>query len=102
MQAGTALLSRVNFEHESFLDADLSDVTVAYTCATCFNEKTLKKMVKNLCNAKNLRLIASLKPLDSWQDSGMELMRNLTYAATWHSEVAVYLYKRTKQCSSDE
>lgn len=49
----------------NFLELDISDATIIYSCSTCFSEELLASMGELFNRCPKLRYIASLKPIPS-------------------------------------
>lgn len=58
-------LRRLSFEYGNFLHADLSDITVAYCCSTCFSQNLLYEIGYKVNKTPNIRYILSLRPIPS-------------------------------------
>jgi len=50
---------------DNFLEADISDATIIYTCSTCFSEELLKSLAEVFDRCPNLRYIISMKAISS-------------------------------------
>lgn len=60
--AGNRILDAWN---SNFLEADLSDATIIYSCSTCFSEELLNNIGEMADRCPNLKYIASNKPIPS-------------------------------------
>jgi len=47
----------------NFLDINISDATIVYSCSTCFDDELLLAMGKILDNCANLKYVITMKPI---------------------------------------
>jgi hypothetical protein len=71
----------------NFLEIDISDATIIYTCSTCFNEELLSDIGQVIDRCPNIRYVVSLKQIPS----KLSLDRNLEIECTW-DKTKCYVY----------
>jgi len=49
----------------NFLEADITDATIIYTCSTCFNEELLADIGSIVDRCPNIKYVVSMKPIPS-------------------------------------
>lgn len=74
---------------DNFLEADLSDATLIYSCSTCFSEELLADMGKLFDHCPSLRYVVSLKQIPSQ----LPLETTLDIECTW-DKTKCYVYTR--------
>jgi hypothetical protein len=93
-----ALKKTVEFRHENILEADLSDATVIFICATCFPESCMQALSEKFATLKEGLQIASLKELP--RNPSLKRKSSHTLPMTWSrqngSEVIIYTVERPK------
>lgn len=82
-------LRHISLEYGNFLDADLSDVTVAYSCSTCFSQSLLFEMGYQFNKFKNIRYVLSLRPIPSL--TRLKFKRVIEVECSWDSALC-YVY----------
>lgn len=73
----------------NFMETDINDATIIYTCSTCFSEELLENMAEMLDRCPNVRYIVSMKPLPL----KMPLVSVLDIECTW-DKTKCHLYAR--------
>jgi hypothetical protein len=76
----------------NFLEADLSDATIIYSCSTCFSEELLSDMGKAIDRCPNIRYVVSLKQIPS----KVPFDRILEIECTW-DKTKCYVYSFPKE-----
>lgn len=76
----------------NFLEMDISDATIIYTCSTCFSEELLSDMGKAIDKCPNIRYIVSMKQIPS----KLPLDRTLDIDCTW-DKTKCYVYNVNKK-----
>lgn len=71
----------------NFLEVDISDATIIYTCSTCFSEDLLSHIGEVIDRCPNIRYVISLKQIPN----KLELNRNLDIECTW-DKTKCYVY----------
>lgn len=54
---------KLYFINSNFLEADISQATIIYSCSTCFSETLLTSIGQMIKNCKNLKYLLTLKPI---------------------------------------
>jgi len=80
----------IKFFKKNFLEADLSDATVIYTCSTCFSDDLMQKLADKFATLKDGLVIMTLKALPPHENIYLE--RTLTLPMTWSKATPVYVY----------
>lgn len=76
----------------NFLDANIEDATIIYTCSTCFSEELLTEVAKLIDRCPNIRYVISMKQLSI----KMPLDRTLSIECTW-DKTKCYVYRWLKE-----
>jgi len=71
----------------NFLEADIYDATIIYTCSTCFNEELLSDIGKAIDRCPNIRYVISMKQIPS----KVPFDRTLEIDCTW-DKTKCYVY----------
>lgn len=71
----------------NFLEADIKDATIIYTCSTCFSEELLSDMGKLIDTCPNIRYVVSMKQIPS----KLPFDRILEIECTW-DKTKCYVY----------
>lgn len=74
----------------NFLEVDISDATIIYTCSTCFGEELLKNLGAVFDQCPNLKYVVSLKAIPQV----LPLDRTLEIECTW-DKTKCYVYSQT-------
>ncbi|HSW74098.1 MAG TPA: hypothetical protein VLG71_02990 [Candidatus Limnocylindria bacterium] len=82
------------YYNQNMLDLDVSELTVFYTCATCFSHELMLALTKKLSQApKGLRVL-TLKELPAYDLYGFKFVKEFNLAMTWSPEGSpVYMYE---------
>lgn len=75
----------------NFLESDLKDVTVIYSCSTCFSDELLSDMGKLIDTLPNIRYVVSMKQIPS----KVPFDRILDIECTW-DKTKCYVYRYPK------
>lgn len=76
----------------NFLEIDISDVTIIYTCSTCFDETLLQKMAEHFDKHPKLKYVISMKALPLKE---LQLDTILEVECTW-DKTKCHVYSRNK------
>jgi hypothetical protein len=76
--------------HGNFLEEDMSDATVVYTCSTCFSDECMRSMTDKLAQLNEGLRVLTLKQLAPHKD--FHLLHTYNLPMTWSSSTPVYFY----------
>ena len=89
--AGLLKTQNVTLEEGDFMQADLTDATVIYTCSTAFPATLLDRMVFRLSSLKKGLILASVRDLDD--NPYFEQVDELRLDMSWKRRSRVYIYR---------
>jgi SAM-dependent methyltransferase len=91
-EQGLVKARQLELRHENFLNSDLSDATVLYTCSTCFSDNLMKQLTGKIAALNRELLFITFQDL-------VRDHRNFQLLDTWHLDTswkkgaAVRVYK---------
>jgi hypothetical protein len=83
---------RLEFRKESFLDSDLTDATILYSCSTCFSARLMERLGRKIAGL-NRRLIFVTFQMLPRPRRRFELVRKLSLDTSWRTQVTAYVYE---------
>jgi SAM-dependent methyltransferase len=84
-------LRRLKFEYGNFLEADLSDITVAYCCSTCFSQSLLCEIGHKVNKTPSIRYLLSLRPVPTL--TRLKFKKVVELECSWDSALC-YVYSQ--------
>lgn len=90
-QSGLLLAKKVNLIEGDFMEADLSDATVVYTCSTAFPSTLMDRLVLRLATLRKGLVLASVRDLDD--NPYFEQIDELRLDMSWKRRSRVYIYR---------
>lgn len=79
---------RLEFRNANFLESDIHDATIVYSCSTSFGDSLLRSAAARLKQCPKLKYIASLRPLDCH----LPLLRVASIKCDWEASTQCFLY----------
>jgi hypothetical protein len=83
---------RLEFRKESFLDSDLSDATILYSCSTCFSARLMERLGRKIAGLNRGLIFVTFQMLPRPR-RGFELVKKLTLDTSWRAQVTAHVYK---------
>ncbi|MDB6064538.1 MAG: Protein containing a histone methylation motif [Pedosphaera sp.] len=83
---------RLEFRKESFLDSDLGDATILYSCSTCFSARLMERLGRKIAGL-NRRLIFVTFQMLPRPRRGFEMIEKLSLDTSWRTQVTAYVYE---------
>ncbi len=78
------------FHNEDIINADLSDATIIFMCATCYCDELMDKIIAKLMTIGHEVKIATLREFKS--HPGLKKVETLKLPMTWSEASPVYIY----------
>jgi SAM-dependent methyltransferase len=75
---------------QNMLEADISDATAIFICATCFSEELMQQLADKLAGLEEGLRIITLKQFPAHAD--LKLKETFTLPMTWSKTTPVYMY----------
>jgi hypothetical protein len=90
---GQGLIRARHFElrNENFLDSDLADATVLYTCSTCFSARLMNRLARKIVTLNRRLTLVTFKQIP--RRRRFELAGTLDLQTSWRTRCTAYVYR---------
>jgi hypothetical protein len=89
---------QVELRNENFLESDLSDATVLYTCSTCFSGRLMNRLARKIAELNRDLILITFQKL-SRRRKRLELVGTLNLDTSWRKDATVFVYQVSKPSS---